>query len=87
MKKIPATIKHKMRQIHKLAMRLGALDAQVCNWFEAQGVDTERLCAAKESCETEGLAFLRYAEGDVEEIIDLIEKAFLTIMNSERTEV
>lgn len=85
MKRMPEKIKVKLRQLQKLHKRAAELDREITKLFEQYGVNTDNLCAMGDSwssdIQTEALAFITNAEGDVEENIQEIEEVFLYYVN------
>jgi hypothetical protein len=85
MKKMPELIKKKLRRLQKLNKEAQDLDLEIEKLFDSYGIDTDTLCACyadEKIVQTEGLAFIVNAEGDVEENINEIEKVFLYYVNS-----
>jgi len=83
MKKMPEDLKKKLRKLHKLNCEARELDNQIKVIFETYGVNSDNLCAEGHGeVQTEALAFISYAEGDVEENIAEIEEVFLHYVNS-----
>jgi len=82
MKKMPENLKKKLIKLYKLNKEAQELDNQINEIFKDYGVDTDNLCAVGEGeLQTEALAFITNAEGNVEENIEEIEKVFLYYVN------
>jgi hypothetical protein len=82
MKKMPESLKKKLRRLQKLHEEAKQLDYEVNNIFKSYGVDVDVLCASNDAMvRTEALAFITNAEGYVEDNIDDIEKVFLHYVN------
>lgn len=84
MKKMPRKIKTKLRQLQNVNMKAKMLDAEIEEMMKEYGVDPDDLRAMGEGeKQTEGLTFITYAEGYVEENIEEIEEVFLYYVNKE----
>lgn len=84
MNKMPQKIKTKLRQLQNVNMKAKMLDAEIEEMMKEYGVDPDDLRAMGEGeKQTEGLTFITYAEGYVEENIEEIEEVFLYYVNKE----
>lgn len=87
MKKLPYSIKQKLRQIHKHALRGKELDAELTDLFREYDFNVDVLTdyagdTSTYPVETEALSILYNAEGsDCEGLIKEIEEVFLYYVN------
>lgn len=87
MKKMPESIKNKLRKLQKLNKQSKELEFILKDEFEKYGVDIENLTAIGDGdMQTEAYAFITYAEGDVEDSISMIEDVFLYYVNKTTSE-
>jgi len=82
---MPEYLRVKLRRLQKLHEDAKQLDFEIKGIIEGYGVDTDNLCAVGNGDkQTEALAFITNAEGDVEENIADIEAVFLHYVNTLR---
>jgi hypothetical protein len=82
---MPNYIKVKLRRLAKLYKDVSLLDNELREIFEKYNVDVENLSAiGNGEFQTEALAFITNAEGDIEKNISEIEEVFLYYTNKNR---
>jgi hypothetical protein len=83
MKQMPKGIKDKLRRLYNLKEKAQDLEFILSADFQKYGIDINDLSAmGKGDVQTEAYTFITYAEGDVEESINMIEKVFLHYANN-----
>lgn len=82
MKSMPMPLKNKIRQLQAAYIKASRLENEVAEMIKSYGVDIEYLCALKyDDRNTDALAYVTNAEGDVEDNILEIEDVFLYYVN------
>lgn len=88
MKKMPAKIKKKLRQLQKCYMDARVLDKEISEIMESYGINIDNLCAMGDltrfdigHVQTEALTYITNGEGNVEDNIVEIEEVFLYYVN------
>lgn len=83
LKAMPYTLKQKIRQLDKYSKRISRLNQEIMDIVEEHKVPYENLVATASHGEfqTEALAYVNNAEGDVEANIKDIEEVFLHFTN------
>lgn len=85
MKEMPKSLKNEIRKLQKAYEKAKYLELKVNTDIESYGVDPEFLNAIKiDDRNTEALAFVTNAEGDIEDNISEIEEVFLYHVNKNR---
>ena len=85
MKQMPEGIKDKLRRLYRLKEQAQDLEFILKANFEKYGVDIDDLSAiGNGDVQTEAYAFITYAEGNVEENINMIEEVFLHYANNKK---
>lgn len=86
MKKMPVSIKHKLRRLQKVSRESKDIMQSLKKDFEKFNLDLDDFSSqGKGDYQTEALTFITYAEGDIEDNIEEIEDVFLYYINKELT--
>ncbi|WP_410988656.1 hypothetical protein [Bacillus cereus] len=85
LKAMPYALKQKIRQLDKYSKRISRLNQEIMDMVEEHKVPYENLVAtaSHDEFQTEALAYINNAEGDVEVNIKDIEEVFLHYANKE----
>lgn len=87
MNQMPEGIKDKLRRLHRLKEKSKKLEMILNDNFEKYGVNIDDLSAmGNGEVQTEAYTFITYAEGNVEESINMIEEVFLYYVNKDISE-
>lgn len=82
---MPYALKQKLRQLDKYSKRISRLNQEIMDMVEEHDVPYDTLVANAnhDEIQTEALAFINNAEGDVESNIKDVEAVFLHYANKE----
>ncbi|MGE6347896.1 hypothetical protein ACQKIY_25520 [Bacillus mycoides] len=87
LKAMPYALKQKLRQLDNYSKRIARLNHEIIDMVEEHGVPYDNLVANvdiyRNELQTEALAYINNAEGDVEVNIKDIEEVFLHYANKE----